>query len=95
MMRAVTLALVLAMDTSLAFADDDDDDKVPTPTMAKVTAALVDLGCKDPEGVKHEEEGHLRDRRRQVQDGHDGHQARQGLFSHPNLALLVRPDNQV
>ena len=25
--------------------------------MAKVTAALVDLGCKDPEGVKHEEEG--------------------------------------
>jgi len=25
--------------------------------MAKVTAALVDLGYKDPEGVKHEEEG--------------------------------------
>ena len=30
MMRAVTLALVLAMDTSLAFAADDDDEKVPT-----------------------------------------------------------------
>jgi hypothetical protein len=25
--------------------------------MAKVTAALADLGCRDPEGVKHEQEG--------------------------------------
>ena len=25
--------------------------------MTKVTAALADLGCKDPEGVKKEEEG--------------------------------------
>ena len=25
--------------------------------MAKVTAALADLGCKDPEGVKEEQEG--------------------------------------
>ena len=35
MMRAVTLALVLAMDTSLAFAADDDDEKVPTPPWPK------------------------------------------------------------
>ena len=28
-----------------------------TADMAKVTAALADLGCKDPEGVKKEQEG--------------------------------------
>ena len=62
--------------------------------MAKVTAALVDLGCKDPEGVKHEEEGIY-----EIDDAKckmaRWTQARQGLFSHPNLALLVQPDNQV
>jgi hypothetical protein len=56
MMRAVILALALAMGTSLAFAADDDE-KVSAADMTKVTAALADLGCKDPEGVKHEEEG--------------------------------------
>ena len=63
--------------------------------MAKVTAALVDLGCKDPEGVKHEEEGIYEIDDAQVQDGHDGLKLDKVLFSHPNLALLVRPDNQV
>ena len=54
MMRAVTL--VLTTGTSLAFAADDDD-KISDADSAKVTAALADLGCKDPESVKHEEEG--------------------------------------
>ena len=40
-----------------ALAKDDDDDKVSDADMAKVTAALADLGCKDPEGVKNEQEG--------------------------------------
>jgi hypothetical protein len=56
MIRTVTLALVLALGTSMAFAADDDD-KVPAADLAKVTAALADLGCKDPEGVKKEGEG--------------------------------------
>ena len=56
MMRAISLAFVLALGTSMAFAADDDD-KIPAADMAKVTAALADLGCKDPEGVKHEQEG--------------------------------------
>jgi hypothetical protein len=55
MIRIVGLALVLALGTTLAYAEDDD--KVPEAEMAKVTAALADLGCKDPEGVKKEEEG--------------------------------------
>jgi hypothetical protein len=29
--------------------------------MAKVTAALADLGCRDPEGVRARAGGHLRD----------------------------------
>lgn len=56
MMKAIGLALVLALGSTLAFAADDDD-KVPEADMAKVTAALADLGCKDPEGVKKEEQG--------------------------------------
>jgi hypothetical protein len=55
MIRIVGLALVLALGTTLVYAEDDD--KVPEAEMAKVTAALADLGCKDPEGVKKEEEG--------------------------------------
>ena len=49
---AVALALTLGC-TTVALAKDDDD-KIPEADMAKVTAALADLGCKDPEGVKHE-----------------------------------------
>jgi hypothetical protein len=56
MMKALAIALVLAFGSTVAFAEDDDD-KVPEAEMAKVTAALADLGCKDPEGVKKEEEG--------------------------------------
>jgi hypothetical protein len=52
---ALELALTLAC-TTFALAKDDDD-KIPEADMAKVTAALADLGCKDPEGVKHEEQG--------------------------------------
>src|SRR5262245_30972472 len=61
-------------------AEDDDDDKVPEADMAKVTAALADLGCKDPE-----------DRRCQVQDGQHGHQPRQGLLRNSYFALLDTP----
>jgi len=57
MMRALGLALALALASTAVYADDDDDDDVPAADMAKVTAALADLGCKDPEGVKKEEEG--------------------------------------
>ena len=57
MMRMFAIALVLALGSTVAFAADDDDDKVPAADMAKVTAALADLGCKDPEGVKKEQEG--------------------------------------
>jgi Peptidase propeptide and YPEB domain len=56
MMKALAITLVLAFGSTVAFAEDDDD-KVPEAEMAKVTAALADLGCKDPEGVKKEEEG--------------------------------------
>jgi len=86
MMKAFAIALVLAFGSTVAFAADDDD-KVPEAEMAKVTAALADLGCKDPEGVKKEQEG-IYDRRCQVQDGHHGHQARQGLLRHSYFALL-------
>ena len=51
MMKAFAIALVLALGCTAALAEDDDD-KVPEADMAKVTAALADLGCKDPEGVK-------------------------------------------
>jgi hypothetical protein len=57
MMKAFAIALVLALGCTAALAEDDDDDKVPEADLAKVTAALADLGCKDPEGVKKEEEG--------------------------------------
>jgi hypothetical protein len=55
-MKAFAVALVLALGSSVAFAADDDD-KAPAADLAKVTAALADLGCKDPEGVKKEEQG--------------------------------------
>jgi hypothetical protein len=57
MMKVIGAALVLSLGSTLAFAADDDDDKVPDADMAKVTAALADLGCKDPESVKTEQEG--------------------------------------
>jgi len=63
MMKAFAIALVLAFGSTVAVAfAEDDDDKVPEAEMAKVTAALADLGCKDPEGVKKEQEG-IYDRR--------------------------------
>ena len=55
MMRTLGFALALALASTAVYADDDDDD-VPAADMAKVTAALADLGCKDPEGVKKEDE---------------------------------------
>jgi hypothetical protein len=48
--------MIKAFAIALAFAADDDD-KVPAADLAKFTAALADLGCKDPEGVKKEQEG--------------------------------------
>jgi hypothetical protein len=57
MIKSLAIALALCVGSTLAFAADDDDDKVPDADMTKVTAALADLGCKDPEGVKKEEQG--------------------------------------
>ena len=59
MIRAVGLALVLALSAApFAFAaDDDDDDKVPAAEVEKIEAALSALGCKGYEGLKKEEEG--------------------------------------
>jgi hypothetical protein len=58
MTKTIALALALTLGcTDFAFAKDDDDDKISDADMAKVTAALADLGCRDPEGVKHEQEG--------------------------------------
>ena len=58
MTRITALALALTLScATYAFAADDDDDKIPDAEMAKVTAALADLGCKDPEEVKKEEQG--------------------------------------
>jgi hypothetical protein len=56
MLRVIGLALVLALGSSLAFAEDDDD-KVPEADMAKIKAALTELGCEDGEGFKKEAEG--------------------------------------
>jgi hypothetical protein len=58
MTKTIALALALTLGcTAVAFAKDDDDDKISDADMAKVTAALADLGCKDPESVKKEGEG--------------------------------------
>ena len=57
MIKVFGLAIILALTSTLAFAAVDDDDKVPEADMTKVTGALADLGCKDPEGVKKEEQG--------------------------------------
>jgi hypothetical protein len=56
MLRVIGLALVLALGSSLAFAEDDDD-KVPEADMAKIKAALTELGCEDGEDFKKEAEG--------------------------------------
>ena len=57
MLRALGLALVLAMATTGVYAEDDDDDKVPEAEMKQVMAALKDLGCEDGENFKKEAEG--------------------------------------
>lgn len=58
MIRAVGLALVLAMSAApYALAEDDDDDKAPAAEVEKVEAALSALGCKGYEGLKKEQEG--------------------------------------
>ena len=58
MIRAVGLALVLALSAApFAFAADDDDDKVPAAEVEKVEATLSALGCKGYEGIKKEEQG--------------------------------------
>ena len=57
MIRTVTLAMVLALGTSMAFAADDADDKVPAAEVEKVEATLSTLGCKGYEGLKKEEQG--------------------------------------
>ncbi|MCJ7526683.1 MAG: PepSY domain-containing protein [Methyloceanibacter sp.] len=56
MIRAVGLALVLALGSSLALAADDDD-KVPAAEVEKIEAALSILGCSGYEELKKEEQG--------------------------------------
>jgi hypothetical protein len=57
MTKTIALALALTLGCTTFALAKDDDDKIPEADMARVTAALADLGCKDPEGVKHEQEG--------------------------------------
>lgn len=58
MIRAVGLALILALGAApFAFAADDDDDKVPAAEVEKIEATLSALGCKGYEGLKKEEQG--------------------------------------
>ena len=59
MMKAFAIALVLALGCTAALAEDDDD-KVPEADMAKVTAALADLGCKDPRGSRRKKRASTR-----------------------------------
>jgi hypothetical protein len=59
MIRAVGLALVLAV-SSATFAiakDDDDDDKVPAAEVTKIEETLSTLGCSGYESVEKEEQG--------------------------------------
>ena len=56
MMRLFALALVLPLGSGFAFAEEDED-KVPEADMAKLKAALTDLGCTDGEHFKKEAEG--------------------------------------
>jgi hypothetical protein len=55
MIRAVGLALAVALASTAVYADDDDDD-IPAADMAKLKAALADIGCEDGEGFKRESE---------------------------------------
>ena len=57
MTKTIALALALTLGCMTFALAKADDDKIPEADMARVTAALADLGCKDPEGVKHEQEG--------------------------------------
>jgi hypothetical protein len=57
MIRVMGLALILALGTSLAYAEDDDDDKVPAAELEKVQATLTALGCTGFEEIKKEEQG--------------------------------------
>ena len=58
MIRAVGLAMVLALTAApYALAEDDDDDKVPAAEVEKIEAALSTLGCKGYEEIKKEEQG--------------------------------------
>ncbi len=57
MIRAIGLALAVALASTAVYADDDDDDDIPAADMAKLKAALADIGCEDGEGFKRESEG--------------------------------------
>ena len=57
MTKIMALAVALACGCTTYALAKDDDEKISDADKAKVTAALAGLGCKDPEGIKHEEEG--------------------------------------
>jgi hypothetical protein len=52
-----TLALAMGICSTSAVYAVEGDDMVPEADMAKVTAALAELGCKDPDEVKEKEQG--------------------------------------
>src|SRR6476661_3703756 len=88
MMKAFATALVLALGATAALAEDDDD-KVPEADTPQGDGRSRRSRLQGPRGGQEGGRGHLRDRRCQVQDGHDGHQARQGLLGHSYFALLT------
>jgi hypothetical protein len=55
-MRVVGLALLLAVNAGLAYAEDDDED-VPAAELEKMQATLTALGCTGYEEIKKEEQG--------------------------------------
>ena len=57
MLRALGLALALALASGTDYAKDDDDDKVPAAEIEKVQATLTALGCTGYEEIKKEEQG--------------------------------------
>ena len=55
MIKSFAIALALCAGSTLAFAAEDEG-KPTDAEMAKVPAALTELGCKNPESVKREEQ---------------------------------------
>jgi hypothetical protein len=60
MLKAVGLALAIALAGTVAYAEDDDDDddnKVPAAEVEKIEATLTALGCSGFEELEKEDNG--------------------------------------